>query len=100
MAELALTITVTSVASTAVTFAPAAPFTGTGDAFTVAGIVASGTLVGTVTVEPSDWAGTLALSGADAAAFTLNGMQLMTAAELTIGGGTSGAYAVAIVATP
>ena len=95
MATISLVITVNSPASTSLTFTPASPFTGTGTAFSAAGPVASGVTVGSVAVAPAGWQGALALSGANAASFTLSGTNLVTAAALA--GGTDD---VTITATP
>ena len=64
MSSVNVTIQVVSTPSTAVTFTPAA------SSFTAP--VAAGTKVGTFAVAPAAWNGTIALSGADAALFTLD----------------------------
>jgi hypothetical protein len=114
MAKLDLTITITQTmtmpsaptnlqaapmggppASTTVALAPAAPFSGSGGAFSAAAPIASGATVGTVVVTPTNWQGNLALSGANAAAFALSGNRLVTAAALAVG-----TYTLAVTATP
>jgi hypothetical protein len=114
MAKLSLTITITpaitkpsaptglvatplggATPSTAVTLAPAAPFTGSGGAFSAAAPVGSGVVVGTLSVAPAGWQGTLSLSGANASSFALNGASLTTAAALA-----AGTYTLDVVATP
>lgn len=95
MATLSLVITINSAPSTAVTFTPASPFSGSGSALSATGPVASGTTVGTISVAPSGWQGALSLSGAQAADFTLSGTNLVTAAALA-----AGTYDVTITATP
>ncbi len=95
MASISLILSVTSPASTSLTFIPAAPFTGSGSSFTAAGPIASGATVGTVTVAPTGWSGALSLSGAQAASFSLSAMSLVTTAALP-----AGTYNVTVTATP
>ena len=96
MTTLSLNFTITSPPSTTLNFTPAAPFSGSGSAFTAVGPITSGVTVGTFSVVPAGWQGTLALSGAQAASFTLSGMSLVTAAVLGIGS----VSAVTITANP
>jgi hypothetical protein len=95
MSTLSLVITINSPASTGITFTPAAPFTGSGTAFSATGAVGSGVTVGTFVVAPAGWQGALALSGAQAASFTLAGLNLVTAAALN-----AGVFNVTATATP
>ncbi len=95
MSSISLVFNINSPASTAITFAPAAPFTGSGTTFTAPGTVASGVTAGTLTIVPTGWVGVLALSGTNAASFTLSGNNLVTAASLV-----PGSYSVTVTATP
>ncbi len=95
MSTLSLVITISGAPSTGITFTPAAPFSGSGSAFSAVGPIASGVTVGTFVVAPTGWQGALALSGAQAASFTLSGLNLVTAASL--GAGT---FNVTATATP
>lgn len=95
MATLSLVLTINSPTATAITFTPAAPFTGSGSAFSATGPIAAGVTVGTFNVTPSGWQGALSLSGTQAASFTLSGLNLVTAAVLN-----SGAFNVTGTATP
>ena len=94
MSTLSLVITINGPASTGVTFTPASPFSGSGSSFSASAAVASGVTVGTFSVAPSGWQGVLALSGAQAADFTLSGLKLVTAAALPA------SSAVTVTATP
>ncbi len=95
MSTLSLVITINSVPSTGITFTPAAPFSGSGSAFSATGPVASGVTVGSFVIAPAGWQGALTLSGAQAASFTLSGLSLVTAAALS-----AGAFNVTVTATP
>jgi hypothetical protein len=95
LANLSITIAVNSPASTGITFTPAAPFTGSGSAFATTGPVASGITVGSISVAPAGWQGALALSGANAASFSLSGFNLITAAALP-----DAVYNISLTATP
>ena len=85
---------------------PSAPSTSVscgGNTFTFTGPVAAGTAICPVVVEPSTWAGSLALSGTDASSFALqagsSGVQLVVgAAGLSVNNTNS--YSVTITATP
>ncbi len=95
MSSLTLGIAISSSASTGITFTPAPPFSGSGGNLTATGPVAVGISVGTIVVAPAGWAGSLALSGASAAMFDLNGNTLVTGAQLV-----AGSYTVTVTATP
>jgi len=95
MSTLSLVITINSAPSTGITFTPAAPFAGSGTAFSATGPIASGVTVGSFAVAPAGWQGAIALSGAQAASFTLSGLNLVTAAALN-----PGTFNVTATATP
>jgi hypothetical protein len=95
MATLSLVITITGPPATTVTLTPVAPFTGSGSAFTAVAPIASGAVVGAISVQPAGWQGALSLSGADAAAFAVSGSNLVTAVAMAVR-----AYNVTINANP
>lgn len=93
-AEVTVVFDVVSTPATSVSFAPVTPPTG---GWTTA--TAVGTVLGQITVAPSDWNGTLTLSGALAGVLTVNGtLQLVTSGALPVGDGT--ATTVIISAAP
>ncbi len=95
-ASVNLSISITSPPSSAITLTPAAPFTGSGTSFTAPGPVAAGVTVGTFSVAPVGWQGALALTGTNAANFTLSGSNLVTAVQLPAGSSD----AITVTATP
>lgn len=96
MTSISLVFNINAVASTGITFTPAAPFTGSGTTFTSPTPVAAGVTIGTIAVTPSGWVGQLSTSGANASSFTLNGSNLVTAAALPAGSSDT----VTVTATP
>src|SRR5215475_1076337 len=76
---------ITSPVATGVTLTPVAPFTGSGTSFTAPGPVASGVVCGAISISPLGWSGSLTLSGPDAAAFGLQGSNLVTASTWSAG---------------
>ena len=89
MATVNLTIVINGPPSTEVSFASNAPPDGW------VAPVPSGTVMGTLAVSPAGWSGVLALSGPDAASFTISGLQVLAAAELT-----ARSYSLTVTATP
>jgi hypothetical protein len=88
MANTTVEIVISSPPATGVTYTPAAP------SFTAP--VSAGTVMGTIAIAPTGWAGTLALTGADAASFTLTAdMKLEAAAALS-----AKTYNLTLTATP
>ncbi len=85
MATQTITIVVGSAPSAAISFTPAQP--------SFAAPVPAGTLLGTLSVLPSGWSGTLSISG-DGSVF-LSGLQLIAATTLN-----AGSYTVLVTATP
>lgn len=76
MSTTNFTIVVSSAASTSITFTPAAgPFVAP---------VPAGTIVGSVVVAPATWSGVVTLGGVDAADFSMSGLNVVTATQLTV----------------
>ena len=98
MASLSLVFTVTTpVTATGVTFTPAALWTVNPDgSFGSSQTVAQSTIAGSLAVQPTNWQGTLQLSGANANSFILQGTNLVVASDLT----APNTYNVTVVATP
>lgn len=89
-ASVNVTVSVGDPTSTAVACSPGA----------LTAPVAAGTTICTVSVTPSGWVappGTLTLSGANAADFSVSGMNLVVASGVTL---QAGSYAVTVTATP
>ncbi len=95
-ASVNVVVTVGSPASTAVSCAPVASFTGSAPA---------GAVVCPITVTPSNWTGSVALSGPDAALFSIGATPLQlqvggTALSNTSCAGGNGQCNVTLTATP
>lgn len=91
-----IVVTVGSPASTGITCAPVASFTGSAPA---------GAAICPITVAPANWTGAVALSGADAASFAISTSPLQlvvggAALSNTGGAGGNGSYNVTLTSTP
>lgn len=75
MSSTTFTIVVTSSPSTSITFTPSGA--------QLVAPVPQNTLVGSVVVQPSNWSGVITISGADAAFFSMSGLNVVTAQQLT-----------------
>lgn len=96
MAATTVTIYV-GAAATGVTFTPSSALTSLGGgSYSATAALTVGEVLGTIAVQPSGWNGQISLSGANAADFMLNGLQLEAAVAVALGN----TVAVTITATP
>ena len=97
MTSATFTITISAPAATGITITPVAPY---GAPLPSGTVIAAGTVLGTIVVQPIGWTGGIGLSGTNANLFSIGGASpnyTLTAAVQISGSGT---YTVTLTPAP